>query len=422
MNTATTDFDALIIGGGPVGATTAALLAREAGLPASRIALLAPDLVQAEAATPDDAAPALRVSAIARASQQILQRASAWQRIPAARIGAYERMRVWHASMPPDANTTLVFDAAELAEPDLGAIIENHLITRASLQSFRSDGGTLIAGAMQSLRVEADAVIVTTASGTATASETAGAPSASQHRGERTLSTRLVIGADGAHSAVREQFGIRAHRHEYGQLAIVANIDSERPHQHTAWQRFLDTGPVALLPLHNGQCSIVWSATVDRARELMALPAAEFDAQLTAATDRVLGKLTVASERAAFPLARVTSRAMISPRAAMVGDAAHQIHPLAGQGVNLGFLDAAALTDAVRRARNEGEDIGAMRALRPYEQARYTHNLVMSNAMSAFNFAFSRSGMMGEAAAWALGFAGSNSALRHFFARQAMGA
>jgi 2-polyprenylphenol 6-hydroxylase len=409
------DFDALIIGGGPVGAATAALLAREAGLPASRIGLLAPDLAQAEAATPADAPPQLRVSAIARASQRVLQRAGAWPLIPAARIGPYERMRVGHESMPADALTTLTFDAAELAEPDLGAIIENHLITRASVQSFRASGGTLIAGAMQSLRVEADAVTVT-ASVTDASAAHATAPG-----GERTLRTRLVIGADGAHSAVRAQLGIRVHTHDYGQLAIVGNVSSARPHQRTASQRFLATGPVALLPLYNGQCSIVWSATAERARESMALPAEEFSARLSTATDHVLGQLTLTSERAAFPLARVSSSAMISPRAAIVGDAAHQVHPLAGQGVNLGFLDAAALCDAVRRARNEGEDIGALRALRPYEQARYTHNLVMSNAMSAFNFAFSRGGLAGEAAAWALGLAGNQPFIRQFFARQAMG-
>jgi 2-octaprenylphenol hydroxylase len=412
--TMSTDFDVIIIGGGPVGAAAAALFAREASIACSRIALIAPDLQESEADSvaggpaAADAPPTLRVSAIARASQKILQRADAWHRIPAARLAPYERMRVWHASMPPDSTNTLTFDAAELAEPDLGAIVENQLLTCASLQSLRTSGGALIAGAMQHIEVGLDCARVQYAP--------VGADTE-----PLTLSARLIVGADGARSAVREQLSIRARTHQYEQRAIVANVRSERPHQRTAWQRFLPSGPVALLPLFNGQCSIVWSADEPLARELMALAPEEFNARLTAASDRVLGMLELQSERAAFPLAQISAEAMIAPRAAITGDAAHQIHPLAGQGVNLGFLDVAALCDAIRKARAEGEDIGALRALRPYEQARYTHNLVMSNAMSAFNFAFSRGGLAGEAVAWALGVAGNITPLRQFFARQAMG-
>jgi 2-octaprenylphenol hydroxylase len=395
------DYDVIVVGSGPVGATAAALLAQHSGLEPARIALLAPDRSTAVEPPAEGDAPDLRVSAISRASQNILRHAGAWQRLPTGRLCHYERMRVWHESLPPDANTTLVFDAAELAEPDLGAIIENRALTAASLAAFEASGGTVLATALSALQCAADSATMVVSEGR--------------------LRARLVVAADGARSQVREQLGIAIRAHDYHQSAIVATVATARPHQHTAWQRFLATGPLALLPLFDGSVSIVWSADDALARELMALSHAQFSSRLDDASDRVLGATRLRSERAAIPLRRATAQRLIATRAALIGDAAHQIHPLAGQGVNLGLLDAAALCDAIAVAVREREDVGAARTLRRYEQQRLTHDTLMSWSMSAFNALFSRSGTGGAIAARLMALAGSDALSRRLLARRAMG-
>jgi 2-octaprenylphenol hydroxylase len=395
------DFDVIIVGGGPVGASAAALLAVKSGLAPGQIALLAPDLSSAVTPPADGEPPDLRVSAISRASQQVLRHADAWQRLNSQRLCAYERMRVWHESLPPDAATTLVFDAAELSEPDLGAIIENRALAAAALAAFAAAGGRLLPTVLSSMRADADGVELTCSEGT--------------------LRARLLIGADGARSLVREQLGIAVRAHDYHQAAIVATVATERPHQSTAWQRFLATGPLALLPLFDGCVSIVWSAEESLARELLALSPVQFARRLDEASDRVLGRTTLRSDRAAIPLRRATAQRLIAPRAALIGDAAHQIHPLAGQGVNLGLLDVAALCEAISIAVEEREDPGAARALRRYEQQRLTHDTLMSWSMSAFNALFSRGGTGGAIAARLMALAGSNGVSRRLLARRAMG-
>jgi 2-polyprenylphenol 6-hydroxylase len=401
MKAGTGDFEVLIVGGGPVGATVAALLARSGALPAARVALLAPDIAASEQPLDEMALCDLRVSALARAAQTVLRQAGAWDGMPQRRLCAYERMRVWHESLPPDGAGTLVFDAAELAEPELGVMVENRALTRASLHSFRTAGGAVIAASLNALTMEPSQVVCSTNSGECTA--------------------RLIVGADGARSQVREQLGLPTRSHAYGQSAIIATIATEKPHQHTAWQRFLSTGPLALLPLFDGNCSIVWSADDRLAKELMALSPAEFAVRLDTASDRVLGHTMLRSVRAALPLARITAQQLIAPRAALIGDAAHQIHPLAGQGVNLGFLDAAALSAAVSQALGEGEDPGTLRALRRYEQQRLTHNTLMSVSMSAFNAIFSQGSVAGWLGARLLAAAGSSTTARRLLARRAMG-
>ena len=402
----TPDFDVVVIGAGPVGATTASLLARYSGIAPARIALLAPELATFVAgertAATTDAAPELRVSALSRASEQILQAADAWERLDRSRLCAYERMRVWHASVPADGAEVLCFDAAELAEPNLGHIAENRALAQAALSALQAAGGTLLARRATGMQSNADGVELQCE--------------------QATLSTRLVVGADGAHSQVREWLGIGVSAHDYQQTAIVATVATERPHQHTAWQRFLSSGPLALLPLYDGSCSIVWSADSELALELMALPAAEFAVRLECAADRVLGSTRLCSARLAVPLQRRVAQDLIGPRAALLGDAAHVVHPLAGQGVNLGLLDAAALAEAVTAAVAEREDPGATRVLRAYEQARLTHNAVMSAALSGFNELFSRgAGPGGWLAGRLLGLAGASAVTRRWFARRALG-
>jgi 2-octaprenylphenol hydroxylase len=398
------DFDVVIAGGGPVGAALAALLVRHTPIRATRIALLAPDAASVASMPLSSSSCELRVVAVSPPSQRVLQQAGAWQRLSEARCCAIERMRVWHASLPPDGLGTLCFDAAEMQVPALGHMVENDAITRSCLQSFESAGG--VPRLERLLRFHAD---------------TDGCALSVTLSGGDSLRTRLLIGAEGAQSLVRETSGIAVRRHAYGQSAIVATIATAIGHDHTAWQRFLPTGPVAILPLFDGCSSIVWSADEARAQELLALSSNEFERQLQEATDSVLGAVSLRSQRALFPLRRLTARRLIANRAALIGDAAHQIHPLAGQGANLGLMDAAALCDSIAVACQTHEDIGCARALRHYERQRLGDDTLMSVGMSAFNALFSRDGMAGFVGSRAMAWAAQSSLTRKAFARRALG-
>jgi 2-octaprenylphenol hydroxylase len=210
--------------------------------------------------------------------------------------------------------------------------------------------------------------------------------------------------------------------HDYRQLALVATVNTARAHEQTAWQRFLRTGPLAMLPLFDGSCSIVWSIDTAQAESLFECPAAQFNERLTIACGAVLGATTLCSERRSFVLHSLAAESYLAPRCALIGDAAHVIHPLAGQGANLGLLDAAALCEALADAVAQGEDPGALRGLRAYEQQRRTHNLIMDAAMSGFQRGFAPSNPL---TAWlanrALGLVNRSATLKRVFARQALG-
>lgn len=358
----TPEYDLVVVGGGAVGATFAALAVRQAGLPAARVAVIERDRPPPWTLTD---AYDLRVFALSRASSRILAAAGAWDAIARARVSPYERMRVWHESMSPFGNDALVFDAAELGEPNLGYIVEGRLIQTALHASLEALGVTIVSATVESLALAPDTAVVAL--------------------GERRLTARLLVGADGGRSRVRELAGLAATTRDYHQQAIVANVTTAKPHEETAWQRFLGYGTLAFLPLANGQCSIVWSVGNDRAAELRTLSVPEFERELTAALDGALGEVRLASGRVSIPLAATRAEHYVLERCALIGDAAHTVHPLAGQGVNLGLLDAATLADVLAEARDEREDPGALRLLRRYERRRRPHNELMSRAMSGFN-------------------------------------
>lgn len=396
---AETSFDIAIVGGGPVGAVLGALLRRSVYSP--RVLLLEREL-------PDLAMPAnttdLRFFALSRASERILKAAGAWEPLlqtPSA-LCAYERMHVWPRDTDPRGEGSLTFDAAELGEPDLGRIASNEALQRAGLTAFIGAGGEARAALVHDLHFTDCSVELSTSIGT--------------------VSIKLVIGADGGRSVVRRAAGFDVEAQEYGQLAIIANLASERSHESTAWQRFLGEGTLALLPLANGQSSLVWSLPRDRAEALLAAEAMTFNAGLTAASMGVLGNLSLASERRSFPLRRVSAPHYVRERCALVGDAAHIVHPLAGQGVNLGLLDAAALVQQLDEASREREDPGALRVLRRYERWRKSDNEVMSLAMDLFNRFLAFGGDGPER--WlrrGLGFVGRSAVLRRPFAERALG-
>jgi 2-octaprenylphenol hydroxylase len=233
---------------------------------------------------------------------------------------------------------------------------------------------------------------------------------------------RLAVGADGARSLVRERACLRARVHDYGQQALVATIATGRAHRHTAWQRFLATGPLALLPMFDGSSSLVWSLDEPEASRCRDCDAAQFEQRLEAAAAGVLGTMRLCSERLAFPLQSLAAHRYVTARCALIGDAAHVIHPLAGQGANLGLLDAAALCEAVAAGIAEREDPGALRVLRRYEQQRRTHNLAIDTAMSAFRIGFAAAR---GPAAWLLNGAlariNRSAELKRVLARQALG-
>jgi 2-octaprenylphenol hydroxylase len=204
----------------------------------------------------------------------------------------------------------------------------------------------------------------------------------------RRYSCALVVGADGGNSRTRELCGIGRAGWSYGQVAVVAHLRPERPHRETAFQRFLPDGPLALLPLRDGRVSLVWTTTPAEAESLQALEASEFSRRVTAASDRVLGAVELDSERAGLPLALWHSREYVRPRLALAGDAAHTIHPLAGQGVNLGFLDCATLAEVLGAVVADGGDPFALRNLRRYERWRRSENALMLGLTDTINRVF----------------------------------
>jgi 2-octaprenylphenol hydroxylase len=311
-------------------------------------------------------------------------------------------MRIWHESVRPQSPGALMFDAADAGEPNLGYIVESRMLQAALLEVFAEGGGQIEAGQLSALHITADCVNVDTNVGT--------------------LAARLVIGADGAQSAVRQAVGLTADLSSYGQTAIAATVATERPHEKTAWQRFMRDGTLAFLPLADGTSSIVWSADDPLATLLLNDSAADFEGHLNRASDLVLGATRLVSERMSFPLRRLAAHHYAAQRVALIGDAAHVIHPLAGQGVNLGFLDAAALAQVMLDARREREDPGALRVLRQYERWRKSEVAVMSSAVDAFDrFLAHGTGPLAKLAQHGLGWVNRSQEIKRFFISRALG-
>ena len=359
-------FDVVIIGAGVTGLTVAALLAQSPQ--SSRLRLTVIDAAARPVFSADDDV-ALRVSAVALGSAALLESVGAWEFVQSSRVGVYDRMRVWDESGHADSSSALSFDAAEFAVPQLGFIVENVLLQQALLNVLdNSDVELIFEAPISALQEEGQKYRVAI--------------------DNRDFDADLVIGADGARSFVRKSVAISTRDWPYGQSAIVTHLTPEKPHQNTAWQRFLRDGPLGMLPLSDGRISVVWSTGENTAEQALTASDEELGEMLSAASDYVLGALTVAGPRGAFPLVARHAEKYVLPGVALIGDAAHAVHPLAGQGANLGLRDAAVLAQVINTALAKDECPGDRPVLRRYERARKGENAQMMHLMTGLNRLF----------------------------------
>ncbi len=392
--------DLAIVGGGMVGAALACALGQED----FSVALIEGREPQSD--WPTDEID-LRVSALTRASQNLLANLGAWPAMTQRRISPYRCMQVWDAG----SSGAIHFDCSDIGEDNLGHIVENRVTQLALWQQLQGldnvirlcpaqvadyDRGTPVDGGQSGQRLGlADG---------------------------RQIHADLVIGADGRDSPIRQMVGIDVRGWAYNQHALVATVTPAGDHQQTAWQRFMAGGPLAFLPLDDGRCSIVWSSAPDQAQRLLKLEPAEFLQQLTEASEGRLGAITAVGPRAVFPLRLQHAVPYVLDGLALVGDAAHAIHPLAGQGVNLGFLDVAALTQVLLEGRAAGRSPGHLRDLRRYERMRKGDNLAMQLAMDGFKRLFSNHNpVLGLARGLGLRVADGIAPINHAFMRRALG-
>lgn len=339
----------IILGSGIVGLTAASLLSQN---PDIKISLIDPN------PTPmfwSDSDYDIRCSAITHASQHIFENIGIWNDIITDRTAAYDEVLIWDQ----DPRIKVQFSAVDLGTANLGYVIENRVINKALYNHLLEKSNVaMIVGSATALESQKDFIKVTV--------------------GSQEFIGNLIIGADGANSWLRNNTNIQTHRAEYGHAALVACIESSLPHNQIARQRFMPDGPLAFLPLATPHYnSIVWSSKPEIIQELMCLEASVFCERLAATFANTLGELRLHGKRVSFPLNMMHATQYVIPRIALIGDAAHVIHPLAGQGLNLGLLDAESLAACVHKAILDKRDIGSIAVLRKYERSRKGHNLSM---------------------------------------------
>jgi 2-polyprenylphenol 6-hydroxylase len=398
-----TDFHILIVGGGMVGACAAALAAANPAFADVRIAVLEAQ----PPAMPSDGDVDLRVSAVSRASERVLSAIGAWSLIPTRHLSPYDDMVVWDAEGKPCGAGSIRFAASATGEPNLGHIVENRRLQWAIYEcaAFRNRV-TLLRAELAGLAFENDHAVVSLADG-------------------RNISATLVIGCDGAASPTRKLAGIETAGWDYDQRAFVTHVRTEHSHQRTAWQRFLPAGPIAFLPLADGRSSIVWTTRPEHAQQLVAGAAEEVAREIETAIDGALGKVELAGPRAQFPLRLTHARQYCKERFVLVGDAAHAVHPLAGQGVNLGFLDSAALVETLAEELAAGarpDSIAELRVLRRYERWRKSENVLALGLIDGLNRLFSTSSpTLGWARRMGLSAVDRSTLAKRFLMGRAMG-
>lgn len=359
MNTSQKRYDAVVVGGGMVGAAAALGLA-QAGWSVALLEHQAPQAFDAQSP------PDLRISAIGCTSVGLLKQLGAWSAVQAMRTAPYRRLETWEW-----ASARVAFDAASLGLPELGFMVENRILQLALWQQLEQcDNLTLCCPArLRSLQRNDDHWQVTLDS-------------------SETLQARLVVGADGANSQVRNLAAIGTSGWQYRQSCMLITIETGAPQQDVTWQQFFPSGPRAFLPLYDQWASLVWYDSPQRIRQLQAMPPAQLEREIAEAFPARLGAVKVHAA-GSFPLARRHAQRYVLPGLVLLGDAAHTINPLAGQGVNLGYRDVEALLAVLSEAREQGEDWSTEAVLMRYQRRRRTDNLLMQSGMDLFYTAFS---------------------------------
>lgn len=359
MSNVKNDFDAIIAGGGMIGAAVAIGLAQE-GL---RVAM-----IERQSPAPFDASshPDIRISAISCASVSLLKQLGAWQHVLAMRSAPYLTLETWE-----EENAHVVFDAKSLGLPELGYMVENRILQLALWQEAErySNITLLCPNSLSKMTYLDDKWKVTLSDGSE-------------------VTINLVVGADGANSQVRQFAGIGSNGWQYRQSCMLITVKTELPPEKGTWQRFYPSGPRAYLPLFDNWACLVWYDSPERIRKLQNMSMTQLEKEIQHAFPERLGKATPIAA-GSFPLTRQHASRYVDKGIILLGDAAHTINPLAGQGVNLGYRDVDCFLDLVADAKKHFEPWDSMALLKKYQRRRMPDNLVMQAGMDVFYHAFS---------------------------------
>lgn len=359
MDKSQPNYDVVVVGGGMVGAAAALGLA-QTGWSVALLEHEAPQPFEVESV------PDLRVSAIGCTSVSLLKQLGAWPQVQQMRYAPYRRLETWE-----QPGSQVVFDAASLLLPELGFMVENRVLQLALWQQMATCPNlTLLCPSRLQTMVRVDDYWKITLDA------------------QREIQSHLVVGADGANSLVRRLAGIGTSGWQYRQSCMLITVETDTAQQDTTWQQFFPSGPRAFLPLFDNWASLVWYDRPQRIRQLQALPLAQLNQEVAAAFPSRLGTVN-AIAAGSFPLVRRHAQQYVQPGLVLLGDAAHTINPLAGQGVNLGYRDVKALLEVLNQAREQAESWHSEQVLQRYQRRRRTDNLIMQSGMDVFYTAFS---------------------------------